>query len=292
MFLRRGGRLCRKERICAIMDNYSFEVTPASAKKVTSFAAWKDRKINCTFLPGTDKQNTIDVIARLHADGAKPIPHFAARSFKSLDEVEEYLRSMTKYDVKEVLIIGGGVDKPVGDITDSITILRSGLLEKYGIERVGMAAHPEGSPDIKPDVLHKAMHEKLKWALGSKFKCYWATQLCFAADSYKSLREFNAIPLHIGISGPTSLPSLIKFSTYAGVGNSLRFLTRHTSSAFNLLKHTPDELIEDLSKTVKENNIECLHFYTFGGVKSTVDWAEKVRQGKIELKNPVGFTVS
>jgi len=291
MFLRQGGRLCRKAKICEIMDNFSFEVTPSSAKKVASFMPWKNRKINCTFLPGTDKQDTIDVIARLHADGAHPIPHLAARSFKNLDDVEDYLRSLSKYEVKEVLVIGGGVDTPVGDIADSLTILQSGLLEKYGIERVGMAAHPEGSPDIKPDQLQKAMHEKLKWAHGSKFKCYWATQMCFSADSFKALREFNSIPMHVGLPGPTNLPSLIKFATFAGVGNSVKFLTRHTASALKLMKHTPDELIEDLSKTVKENNIECLHFYTFGGVQSTVDWAEKVRLGNFELKNPIGFAV-
>ena len=49
--------------------------------------------------------------------------------------------------VDEVLIIGGGVDQPVGAFDNSLQVLETGLLQKHGIRRVGVAGHPEGSPD-------------------------------------------------------------------------------------------------------------------------------------------------
>ncbi len=32
-------------------------------------------------------------------------------------------------------------------------VLESGLLQKYGFEKIGVAAHPEGHPDIAADVI-------------------------------------------------------------------------------------------------------------------------------------------
>eukprot|EP00397_Hematodinium_sp_SG-2012_P050686 GEMP01059038.1.p1 GENE.GEMP01059038.1~~GEMP01059038.1.p1 ORF type:complete len:294 (+),score=61.94 GEMP01059038.1:169-1050(+) len=292
MFFRPRGCLCRKARIIDAMSNYTFEVTPTSAKKVVDFSKYKGRKSNVTFLPGTDIRETTDTVARLYKEGVIPVPHIAARSFKNLNQVEDYLRILQASKVDEVLVIGGGVTTPVGSINESLDILRSGLLEQYGIRRVGMAAHPEGSPDISPETLHAAMHQKLHWAKNSSFECYWATQLCFATEAFTSLREFNDIPLRIGLSGPAKLSTLIKFSLGAGVGNSIRFLTKYSGNALKLLtKQAPDDIIDTLAASMKENNIDGFHFYTFGGVANTVDWAEKVVAGSFALKDPVGFDV-
>jgi len=291
MLFHSSARQCRKERILKLMDNFTFEVTPASAKKVDSFKVWKGRKANITFLPGSDVQDTISTVERLQSDGIQSIPHIATRSFKDFEMLENYIKRITELGVKDVFVVGGGVDKPLGNLTESLQVLESGLLEKYGIETVGIAAHPEGSPDIKPDVLKEAMEKKLNWALKSKMKCYWCTQLSFDPKTYHNLKPYNELPLHIGMAGPASLPSLIKFATYSGVGNSLNFLTKYTSNAFKLLKHTPADLIEELSVMKEELNIEAVHIYCFGGVKSTVEWAEKVEKGQFKLDDPVGFTV-
>ncbi len=42
----------------------------------------------------------------------------------------------------------------------ALSIIRSGLLAKYGIRRVGISGYPEGHPDIGNDKLWLAMRDK------------------------------------------------------------------------------------------------------------------------------------
>jgi len=46
----------------------------------------------------------------------------------------------------------------------TLQVLDSGVLQAHGIKRVGLASHPEGSPDIDPPALQKSLDEKNQWA--------------------------------------------------------------------------------------------------------------------------------
>ena len=68
-----------------------------------------------TFLPGTDPLDTVAVAKRLYNEGMKAVPHLAARSLKDFDQLDELLVAYrAEAGVSEVLVIGGGVDQPVG----------------------------------------------------------------------------------------------------------------------------------------------------------------------------------
>ena len=85
--------------------------------------------MNVTFLPGSDPEDTYLVAKRLHEEGMIPIPHIAARSVKDKKHLEKMLSTLVKKAfVKEVLVIGGGVDKPIGEFESSIQILKTGIL--------------------------------------------------------------------------------------------------------------------------------------------------------------------
>ena len=76
-----------------------------------------------------------------------PIPHVAARSLRDAAHLEEYIRGLSqRAAVSEVLCIGGGVDHPVGEFSETMQVLETGILQQHGIKRVGVAAHPEGVP--------------------------------------------------------------------------------------------------------------------------------------------------
>ena len=85
-----------------------------------------------------------------------PIPHIAARSI--LIKIRKGILKALKDEasVDEVLIIGGGVDNPVGDFDSSMQILETGLIQDHGIGKIGVSGHPEGSPDINADALAHA----------------------------------------------------------------------------------------------------------------------------------------
>jgi len=81
----------------------------------------------------------------------RPIPHVAARSLRDAAHLDEYIGGLvSRASVEEVLCIGGGVDNPVGEFSDTMQVLETGLLQQHGIKRVGVAAHPEGNTLTAP----------------------------------------------------------------------------------------------------------------------------------------------
>ena len=160
--------------------------------------------------------------------------------------------------VKQALVIGGGAD-PIGDYHCSLQILESGLFEGM---KIGIAGHPEGSPDISESDLEKAMTDKMPFA------DYIVTQWLLDSKVIEKFISKQTLPVHVGITGPLKISSLLKFAGIVGAKNSLNFLKSNATKAVDLLKpRDPNELIENL-KTVTDN----FHIYTFGGLKETNKW--------------------
>ena len=70
-----------KQNILKFLENTSVEVTPGGAKKIEDFRDLlrPGTTVFVTFLPGSDIRDTVATVQRLHAEGMKPVPHFAAR---------------------------------------------------------------------------------------------------------------------------------------------------------------------------------------------------------------------
>jgi len=293
-------------------SGYSIEVTPAAASKIKSFEALPGLRagtvVNVTFLPGSDVNETISICDRLSSANMKPVAHLPARSFASLADVDSYLASLTAVGVREVLVLAGGASSPAGELTEALQILRSGLLQEHGIERIGVAAHPEGHPDVPNDVLMQALLDKAQWAQQNDADLYFATQFCFEPDPIiawedtvrKALKErlgsgSSLPPVHIGVAGPAKIASLIKFGTMSGVGASLRFVSKYAGNVFKLATTSaPDSLLVGLSERREEESeflVNKLHYYPFGGMKPTLRWANAVEEGRLEVDDSGGFNL-
>ena len=87
------------------------------------------------------------------------------------------------------------------------------------------------------------------------------------------------IPIHIGIAGPAKLQTLIKYSIECGVGTSLKILQKRAKDITKLLlPYKPTEIIKDLSQYKNDNpkfGIEKVHFFPFGGIKQTSNFAKE-----------------
>ncbi len=283
--------------------DWSIEVTPPGATKIESFAAVLDEgtTVNVTFLPGTDPKDTVDVAMRLRDEGMNPVPHIAARSLKSKEQLDEVVADMTnRAKVDEVLVIGGGVDNPVGDFASSMDVLETGILQKYGIKKVGVSGHPEGSPDIPDDALAQAIGWKNDFAKAEGLDLYMETQFCFESDAVvnweKSIRAAgNNLPIRIGIPGPATIKTLFRFAQISGVGPSMRMIAKQAKNVTKLLTvQSPHLLIAGLSEAMAadpESRIQHFHYYPFGGFARTSRWASAVAEGEIELLPKGGFSV-
>ena len=234
--------------------NFSIEIGPKT--DLDALPALKD--VYITMLPGGDFRETADQAIRLVKKGFNPIPHFPARSIKNDKQLKEYVSICKEGGVKQALVIGGGRE-PTGKFDSSFQLLETGYFEEMTI---GIAGHPEGSPDISDSDLEKAMIDKKPYA------DYIVTQWLLDPQPIIDFISKQSVPVHVGITGPLKISSLIKFSNIVGAKNSLNFLKSNFSKALDLLKpKDPNDLIGKV-----KSHTDNFHIYTFGGLKETNKW--------------------
>jgi len=218
----------------------------------------KVKDVYVTQLPVDDFRKVANKAKELADSGYNPVPHFSARSIKNLTELKDYVNRCKDGGVKQALVIGGS-SQPIGDFHCSLQLLETGLFEDF---KIGIAGHPDGSPDISDTDLEKAMTDKKPYA------DYIITQWLMETDSIIKFISKQTLPVHVGITGPLKISSLLKFANIVGARNSLNFLKSNVTKAVDLLKpRNPNDLIEKLSKST-----ENFHIYTFGGIKETSEW--------------------
>ena len=237
--------------------NFSLEIT----MKTDLSTLPKVKDVYITMLPGNNFKDVANKAKELVQSGFNAVPHFPARSIKNLNELKEYVSMCKDFGVKQALVIGGSAE-PVGNYHCSLQLLETGLFKGM---KIGIAGHPEGSPDISDSNLEKAMDDK------KPFADYIVTQWLLNPEPITEFISKQDLPVHVGITGPLKLTSLIKFANIVGAKNSLNFLKSNASKALDLLKPSdPNDLITKL-----KNSTSNFHIYTFGGLKETNAWLTK-----------------
>ena len=234
--------------------NFSLEISPKT--DLDTLPKLKD--VYITFLPGGDFKDTATKSGELVQKGYNPIPHIPARSIENDNHLKEYINMCKDLGVKQCLVIGGSRD-PVGKFDSSIQLLETGFFDGL---KIGIAGHPEGSPDISDAELEKAMQDKKPYA------DYIVTQWLLDPDPIIDFISKQSVPVHVGITGPLKITSLIKFANIVGAKNSINFLKSNFTKALDLMKpKDPNEIIGKL-----KDHSENFHIYTFGGLKETNKW--------------------
>lgn len=223
-----------KPTITHLIKHSSIEVTPKGALSVANFADFlqPNTPVYVTALPGMDFADTLHTCKRLANKGMIPVPHFTARRFKNRAQLELQLATATEEcGVTQILALAGADKQPAGAFSDTISMLETGLFEKYGIQSIGIAAHPEGCPDIAPASLKAHKQRKIQFSEVSEIDMYMVTQFVFEAqpiiDWIERIREEgNPLAVQVGIPGIASLRSLIGHAQACGIGASKTLLLK------------------------------------------------------------------
>lgn len=271
----------------AFLKGYSIEVMPRTAEKVEDFRALlpQGTRVYIAHIDGTPIEEMVATAKRLHSEGFPVMPHFPARIIKDKATLADWIaRYQGEADVKQALLLGGGVSTPHGDFHCSMQLIETGLFD--GFERLHVAGHPEGNKDIDPDGSDKNVLEALRWKQAfsdrTDAKMAMATQFCFEAKPVIAwVNRLNAegitLPVHIGVAGPAKLQTLIKFAIACGVGPSLKVLQKRAMDVTKLLlPYEPNEFVAELAahKAANPNfGIESVHFFPLGGIKTNATWA-------------------
>jgi methylenetetrahydrofolate reductase (NADPH) len=273
----------------AFLKGYSIEVMPRTAAKVENFRDLlpEGTRVYIAHIEGTPIEEMVATAKRLADEGYPVMPHFPARIIKDKATLENWIAMYQgEAGVKQALLLAGGVTTPHGDFDSSMQLLETGLFDKAGFTNLHVAGHPEGNKDIDPDGSDKNVMDALRWK--QKFSettdadMALATQFAFDAGPIiawaNSLKEAGIdIPIHIGIAGPAKLQTLIKFAIACGVGPSLKVLQKRAMDVSKLLlPYEPTDVIAELAAHKAAHpdfNIEKVHFFPLGGIKTNATWA-------------------
>jgi methylenetetrahydrofolate reductase (NADPH) len=271
-----------------LLDNYSIEMT---AKDVSHLEEAADiipqgTKIPVTFLPGETFDMRIAAAKRVRDLGFLPIPHISARRLTSQGELEGFLAGLQReVGTDHAFVVAGDPATPLGPFEDALSIIRSGLLAKYGIRRIGISGYPEGHPDIGNEKLWLAKRDKQAAILERGHDFAVVTQFAFDAEPVLAwLEQLRKSGIHalvrIGLPGPASVKRLLAFASRCGVGASSKVMMKYGMSLTKLLSTAgPDKLIRDYTAgldAAKHGDV-LLHFYPFGGLRATAEWIRDFR---------------
>jgi methylenetetrahydrofolate reductase (NADPH) len=287
--------------ISAFAASASFETTHPSAADFDGLAArWASgTAVYVSAVPARPPAEQIAAAIRLHQLGFTVVPHLAARSFATADELDRWLVRMSEEaQVNTVLVIGGDREAPAGLFHHAVEAIDSGLLQARGITAIGIAGYPDGHARISQTELERALLDKIEAAEQTGLAVHIVTQFAFTAAPIvawiRRLRDDGfEHPVRVGLAGPASLASLARFARICGVKSSVQGLARNAG----LVKHVfgtaaPDELLRALAREAGHLGEVTPHFYSFGGLAATARWVAAVAAGRITLDRDEGFSVA
>ncbi len=230
--------------------------------------------VTCSPKKGID--TTLDLTERLLGAGFRLIPHVSARLVRDHAHLTDILQRLDDLKIESVFVPGGDVAKPAGEYTSSLAVLRDMAEIGHRFQDVGIASHPEGNPQVDDATLMAALRAKQPYAT------YLVTQMCFDIEVLmrwlQSIRGAGiTLPAWIGLPGAIERAKLIKTSLRIGVGDSVRFVSKHLrllGRFFGSRVYEPDDLLDGLAPYLDDPvcNIPGFHLFCFNLVESTETW--------------------
>ncbi|MDA8870501.1 methylenetetrahydrofolate reductase [Rhizobiaceae bacterium] len=264
----------------------------------------QDGKLTATMLPSGTRVYITDVGVDPVADlvgaartvrslGYAPVPHIPARRIESESALDARIGAMVdEGGVDDVLIIAGEAPSQMGPYAQTLDILRTGIADRRGIRKIAIGGHPEGNAAYAKVDVNAVLREKLAFARESDADFRIVTQFGFDGASFVKWAQALAdagidLPIHLGVAGPAKVTTLIKYAAMCGVGNSLNFFRKRSSSILHLAtKHSPEDVVAPIEQAWRDGvgHIAQLHVFPFGGLQASADWLQE--RGSFVLNGP------
>ena len=268
----------------SLVANMRYELIPMKSieQGILDLPAGAPVSVTCSPVKGIAA--TQEVSARLISSGHEVVPHFAARLVESREHVTRLAAWVRQQGIKEVFLIAGDAEQPVGPYKDGVELLRDFLDSNSGVERVGFGSYPDGHAFISREDLSTALHHKQKLLEEAGVQGLASTQMCFDIALIRSWlqQERNngfKMPVQLGVPGVVDRTRLMTLGARVGVGASMRYLSKNRASIMKMLSpggYDPTELVAGLANDAQSLNIVGLHSFTFNSVADTAAWQREV----------------
>lgn len=221
--------------------------------------------LTVTCLPRQGVGPTIRTAIELAYLGFEVVPHLAARSLESREQLAGVVRNCHDAGITEAFAVGGDAGEPAGPYDSSLPLLEDLAELSGGTIRAGVAGYPEGHPGHGELHMLDALLERQHLASSV------VTQLCFSAPRIQWYaetlhREGVRLPVWAGVPGAVPREQLIRAALKIGVGPSLKFLNRRGPLGRRLLKdglYSPQAILAGLEAG---GAVEGVHLYTFNNL--------------------------
>jgi len=258
------------------LEHLRFEVIPIKGVEEQVAYLPAGSKVTVTCSPTRGIEHTLGVAEKLAMRSMTIVPHIAARLVRDEAHLRDLLQHLSALRFREVFVIGGDAKEPVGRFSGALQLLRAMAEIGHDIETIGVPAYPERHPLMDDATVRQALRDKQMYA------GYMVTQICFDPSTIvtwlvQARGEGIHLPVYIGIPGNIDMQRLLRISMKIGVGDSLRFASKHTNIAARLLRNSsyrPDEIIEHLGPYLSNPayGVAGLHLNTFNAVDSSEQW--------------------
>lgn len=276
-----AGTLETSTRTLAEIQGYSGIVREGSEV----FVAW---------VPGVPCQHLVSVSKALRQKGFIPVPHIVARRLVSQEQAHDLLSELViQAGVDRALLVGGDETSTRGPFPTTLSLLGSGLLDWSRMRRVYVGGFPEGHPRVGDDRVFEALRKRVEFARDRGIDLRVVSQFCFDAgaiyDWVAALRSRGIdVPVRIGLAGPASLRTLLRFATACGIGTSARVLRGHALALTRLAVHQgPEQVACRLGQRLSAapvQGVEGFHLFSFGGVAASARWLHAVAKGDFRVE--------
>jgi len=286
-------------RITAFAADASFELSARDEAAVEAAPSLlpPGARVSITWLPRDADGDRIAAARALGDRGLQPVPHIAARMIGDDAHLDRLIgRLCDEAGVSQLLLIGGDAAQPRGPFAAAADLLASPAFPRPALRRIAVGGYPEGHPTAGDTVLDAKI--AAIEALGLEAEVI--TQLCFDSAPIvawtRAFRERHpTVPLRLGIAGPASIRTLLRYARICGVGASAKALVSRGASIARLLAEAaPDPLLRDLAETPDVEGLGPIgvHLFPFGGFERTARWVGAVAEGRFGLRrSDSGFQV-
>ena len=252
--------------LAALLADPVFEIMPLVSVSDALPSLPAGARVSITASPARGLDATLDLSEELAAAGFRVIPHVAAHYLRDEGHLAEVLERVAAAGITAAFVAGGDVDQ-AGPYADALSVLEAMAEQPNRPPDVGIAAHPQGHPDIPADALASALTAKAPHAT-------WATtQLCFnvtalAAWIRARRAEGLTLPLWIGVPGVVDAARLLRVALRIGVTDAAGYVDPDAGT------YRPDALLAELAPLLADPSlgIQGLHLYSFNEVAATESW--------------------
>jgi methylenetetrahydrofolate reductase (NADPH) len=247
---------------------YEVIPTPTIADKVVA-AVPTDVTVTVTASPTKGLGPTLDLAERLAHNGYRVVPHLSARLVVDDTHLKEIVARLVAAGIDDVFVPAGDADPPAGRYHGALDLLVELTALDRPFRHVGITGYPESHPAIDDDIVVQAMWDKRAHAT------YIVSNLCFDArviDNWirRVRRRGVSLPIQLGLAGPVERAKLLAMAGKIGVGESTRFLARHSRWFARLAAgYSPERLLAKVGE-----DVAGLHLFTFNQVAETERWRQ------------------